>query len=85
MAEFLCGRRGAMDEADLTKAERKAVRNFKQYLRGEGERCPICLHKAEKHSYACEARGCECMLMWDGVLKAREKAKALGWEKDKNR
>jgi hypothetical protein len=69
----------------LSKAEKKAIKNFRQYLRGQGDRCPDCLHKAAKHSdlkiEACLAEGCECPFDRDEVLEIRSHIKAPGWER----
>lgn len=60
----------------LTKADCKAVRNFAEFLRGEGNRCCLCLHKAGKHNKwlpgtGCGAEGCDCSLSRDQVMAVR--------------
>lgn len=85
---FLCGvkpgskMRVALTEADLTKHERKVLKNFTQFLQGKGSRCTLCLHKAVKHDVRCGARGCDCPLSNSDVKATRAQAKVQGWEED---
>lgn len=80
---FLCGYRPSKKKlGPLTKADRKAIRNFKQFLRGKGSRCPECLHKATKHWTTCLAKDCDCRLSSGDVVAVRAQLKVRGWERD---
>ena len=67
----------------LTKRDRKAVRNFSQFLEGIGKRCIGCLHKASKHDLeGCSAKACRCGDDNMQVLNRRKWAPAPGWKDD---
>lgn len=65
----------------LTKADKKAIRQFAEFLRGV-PRCPNCLHKAKSHGeWGC--RKCSCPQSIGGVeyfhkKRAAKKAEANG-------
>lgn len=80
-AVFLCGYRKG-PKLKLGKAERKAISNFSDFLRGKGSRCCECLHKAKRHWVSCQVESCKCYFSYSDVLATRAQVKAPGWKKD---
>lgn len=77
MAVFACGYRAP------TKADKKAVRNFAEFMRGVGQRCTLCLHKADRHEMdGCSVKHCGCGDDNLQVLNRRKWAAAPGWKAD---
>jgi len=81
MTQFLCGYKGR-PPLNLSKAEKKAIRNFALFLKGKGSRCVECCHKVTKHWTTCTAKGCDCRFSSGDVLATRAQALAPGWQHD---
>ena len=82
MTVFACGY-SPRKRPELSKADAKAVKNFGEFLRGQGSRCCLCLHKAKKHDMSgCGAKNCECGDDNLQVLTRRKWAPAPGWKDD---